>query len=125
MVVLSLLMFYVFQAICELIQANEKRGGSTLIHCVAGRSRSSTLCIAYLMWKDGCKGPKHKLYEILESVQQKRNIVQPNMAFMGQLVQWEDVLKGDKKKSFDPKLLDDKEASAIKEITELTQDLNL
>ena len=57
-----------FQSICELIQANEEKGGSTLVHCVAGRSRSSTLCIAYLLWKDGCKGPKHKLYEILGTV---------------------------------------------------------
>ena len=45
-----------FQPICELMQANEEKGGSTLVHCVAGRSRSSTLCIAYLLWKDGCQG---------------------------------------------------------------------
>ena len=47
---------FFFQPICELIHANEAKGGSTLVHCVAGRSRSSTLCIAYLLWKDGCQG---------------------------------------------------------------------
>jgi len=109
-----------FKPICELMQANEEKGGSTLVHCVAGRSRSSTLCIAYLLWKDGCQGPKHKLYEILEFVQKKRSIVQPNMAFMGQLVQWEDQLKGNIKPS---KQLSDKENNAIKDIVHLTQQI--
>ena len=65
-------------------------------------------------------GPKHKLYEILEFVQKKRSIVQPNMAFMGQLVQWEDQLKGNIKPS---KQLSDKENNAIKDIVHLTQQI--
>ena len=65
-------------------------------------------------------GPKHKLYEILEFVQKKRSIVQPNMAFMGQLVQWEDQLKGSIKPS---KQLSDKENNAIKDIVQLTQQI--
>ena len=71
---------------------------------MAGRSRSATLIIAYLLWKDGCKDSKHNLpnfskfhvYGILESVQNKRSIVQPNMAFMDQLVAWDDELKNGK-----------------------------
>ena len=44
-----------FQPICDLIAANEEENnGSTLIHCMQGRSRSASLVIAYLLWKDGC-----------------------------------------------------------------------
>ena len=44
-----------FQPICDLIEANEEENnGSTLIHCMQGRSRSASLVIAYLLWKDGC-----------------------------------------------------------------------
>ena len=85
---------------------------------MAGRSRSATLVIAYLLWKDGCKGPKHKLYEILEDVQNKRSIVQPNMAFMGQLVKWEDELK--KSRKSEQLKLSDREEIAIHEIMKVT-----
>ena len=91
-----------------------------MVHCVAGRSRSASLCIAYLLWKDGCPGPKHKLYEILDHVQKKRSIVQPNMAFMGQLVSWEQTLKGMKpSKTIKPELTD-KEKQAIDDIARVT-----
>ena len=43
------------------------------------------------------------------------------MAFMGQLVQWEDQLKGNIKPS---KQLSDKENNAIKDIVYLTQRIN-
>ena len=42
------------------------------------------------------------------------------MAFMGQLVQWEDQLKGSIKPS---KQLSDKENNAIKDIVQLTQQM--
>ena len=59
---------------------------------------------------------------ILEMVQRKRSIVQPNMAFMGHLIQWEEVLKG-KKSPFDPRNLNDKEENAIRDIVYLTQQI--
>ena len=46
--------FLILQPICDLIAANEEvNNGSTLIHCMQGRSRSASLVIAYLLWKDG------------------------------------------------------------------------
>ena len=70
-------------------------------------------------------GSKYKLYETLDEVQKIRKIVKPNMAFMGQLVKWEDSLKADggrieKKEEKDYlknfKVLNNKEISAIREI---------
>ena len=33
----------------ELVKANEMVGGKTIVHCIAGVSRSVSLCAAYLM----------------------------------------------------------------------------
>ena len=38
-----------FDEIVDMIDDNIKRNNNCLIHCVAGVSRSATLCIAYLM----------------------------------------------------------------------------
>lgn len=112
---------FLLQDICELIEANnEVANGTTLVHCVAGRSRSATLTVAYLLWKSGpSQTKKHKLYEIVDMVQKKRLIVQPNMGFMGQLVQWEEELKGNKKKK--EEILKEDEKAAIKEIQSLIE----
>lgn len=134
-----------FQPICDLIAANEEENnGSTLIHCMQGRSRSASLVIAYLLWKDGCSDAsggslsggscvyKYKLYETLDAVKKIRQIVQPNPAFMAQLVKWEDSLRtnaGGKMKNKQEKDysvanefkdLDTKVVSAIREILSIT-----
>jgi atypical dual specificity phosphatase len=103
-----------FQPICELIETND---GSTLIHCLVGRSRSASLCIAYLLSKDTSNSSKCRLFPILEDVQLKRQIVQPNQAFMGQLIRWEDEIRFNKevKKT----LTTDKEKSAINDIYDM------
>jgi len=137
-----------FQPICDLIAANEeKNNGSTLIHCMQGRSRSASLVIAYLLWKDGCSDAsggslsggscvyKYKLYETLDAVKKIRQIVQPNPAFMAQLVKWEDSLRtnaGGKMKNKQEKDyytanefkdLDTKVVSAIREILSITSQI--
>ena len=86
---------------------------------MAGRSRSATLTIAYLLWKAGTsQDSKYRLYDILSEVQTKRPIVQPNGAFLKQLVHWEDELKSAK---FAKHELNDTEKSAISEIKQITQ----
>ena len=107
-----------------MIQANEKKHGSTLIHCVYGKSRSATLCISYLLWVDYCKKQKCNFREILEYVQQKRSIVQPNDAFVDQLAQWESCLN-ENKKYFDPRFLNGEEEDAILTIIELSKKMSL
>lgn len=58
-----------------------------LVHCFAGKSRSSTMLCAYLMQKE-----KRKRDSILEEIKEKRSIIQPNPGFMSQLLEWEEEL---------------------------------
>lgn len=63
-------------------------GGRVLVHCQAGISRSATICLAYLMHTQ-----RVKLQEAFDFVKQRRKVISPNLAFMGQLLQFEtDVL---------------------------------
>jgi len=64
----------------EFIENALDDNGKVLIHCMAGRSRSATILIAYLIHTLGID-----VDNILLAVQNKRNIVQPNLAFMIQL----------------------------------------
>ena len=54
--------------------------GKVLVHCMAGRSRSATILLSYIIDTFGMN-----VNNALLSVQNKRNIVQPNPAFMKQL----------------------------------------
>ena len=67
----------------NFIKGDEK----VLVHCAAGASRSATIVIAYLMWKN-----KMKLDESLKFVQKKRSIVDPNTGFKEQLRMFEKLL---------------------------------
>ena len=59
-------------------------GGSILVHCQAGISRSATICLAYLISR------KHfRLDEAYEFVKKRRAVISPNFNFMGQLLNWE------------------------------------
>ena len=58
-----------------------------LVHCVAGVSRSATLCLAYLT-RYYCS-----LEEAWHHVKTIRPWVRPNYSFMEQLVQWEKVVR--------------------------------
>jgi len=55
-------------------------GGKVLIHCAAGRSRSASILIAYLMNTFGMN-----FFHSLRALQNKRKIVEPNPEFKKQL----------------------------------------
>jgi len=61
--------------------------GKILVHCFAGKSRSSTIVCSYLM-----KYNKMKRDAALEHIRQKRPIICPNLGFMKQLLEWEKLL---------------------------------
>ena len=72
-----------FKECIEIIENANK----IFIHCMAGVSRSATIVISYLMWKE-----KKSLEETLKKVKEKR-FVSPNFGFMEQLKIFEKLLK--------------------------------
>ena len=70
----------------NFIEGKEK----VLIHCIFGKSRSSTIVIAYLMWKE-----KRSL-DALNFVNQKRKNAIPNIGFIKQLQIFEKLLNTNK-----------------------------
>jgi len=61
--------------------------GKTLVHCSAGRSRSATIIIAYLIAKRNLS--VRDAYRLLKS---KRKIIEPNIGFIQRLLEFEDRL---------------------------------
>lgn len=55
-----------------------------LVHCQAGISRSATICLAYLI-----NARRVSLDEAFDFVKRRRQVISPNLAFMGQLLQFE------------------------------------
>lgn len=77
-----------FSTAIAFIDSVKQSGGRVLVHCQAGISRSATICLAYLM-----HARRVKLDEAFDFVKQRRQVISPNLAFMGQLLQFEtDVL---------------------------------
>lgn len=59
-----------------------------LVHCMAGVSRSASVLIAYLMWREGLTAAR-----ALREVQLRRCIANPNPGFRVQLLRWERALQ--------------------------------
>ena len=57
------------------------------VHCAAGMSRSPTVVIAYIMWKN-----KIFLNDAIKIVKNKRRLISPNENFMNQLKIFEKLL---------------------------------
>ena len=68
----------------KFIEGNE----SVLVHCIHGKSRSATIVVAYLLWKE-----KMSLDDALTFVNQKRSMAVPNIGFKKQLQLFEELLK--------------------------------
>lgn len=65
--------------------------GKVLIHCQAGVSRSATVCIAYIMFKNGMN-----LEDAFDYVRSRRGVISPNLNFMQQLKEFEKDILGAK-----------------------------
>ncbi|XP_023968847.1 dual specificity protein phosphatase 14-like isoform X1 [Chrysemys picta bellii] len=78
-----------FDSVADRIHQTGKRNGRTLVHCVAGVSRSASLCIAYLM-----KYHRLSLLDAHQWVKSRRPVVRPNVGFWRQLIDYERRLFG-------------------------------
>nr|XP_016456963.1 PREDICTED: protein-tyrosine-phosphatase MKP1-like isoform X1 [Nicotiana tabacum]XP_016456964.1 PREDICTED: protein-tyrosine-phosphatase MKP1-like isoform X1 [Nicotiana tabacum] len=59
-----------------------EQGGRVFVHCYQGVSRSTSLVIAYLMWKEGLS-----FEDAFQHVKAARGVTNPNMGFACQLLQ--------------------------------------
>ncbi|CAJ1854046.1 unnamed protein product [Sphenostylis stenocarpa] len=59
-----------------------EQGGRVLVHCCQGVSRSTTLVIAYIMWREG-----QSFEDAFQFVKTARAVTNPNMGFACQLLQ--------------------------------------
>ena len=66
------------------IEDARRCGGSVLIHCSVGMSRSASLALAYLMISQ-----KMTLYQAFVHTKTKRPVTAPNVGFMEQLIEYE------------------------------------
>jgi len=71
----------------EYIEGALNTGGKVLLHCFAGKSRSASVCIAYVMYSQ-----RISLLEAFRYVREKRNLALPNTGFMRQLKTYEGAL---------------------------------
>lgn len=66
------------------IESVRESGGRVLVHCLAGISRSATICMAYLMRARGLT-----LDEAHDYLKQRRPLISPNLNFLRQLAEFE------------------------------------
>lgn len=71
----------------KLIDSYLKDNKQVLVNCFAGVSRSTTIVIAYLMYKN-----KWSVYDAISYVRCKRVIIEPNYGFICQLYNMQDKL---------------------------------
>ena len=81
-----------FDMTYDFINDKISRGENVLVHCYAGVSRSSAIVLNYILRtfyqnEKPKANPQEVLYLVLEFVQRKRSIVNPNQGFLNQLLQ--------------------------------------
>ena len=76
---------------CFIVVSFQDHGGKILVHCVAGVSRSATLCIIYLV-----KYEKMTLRQAYYCIRAVRPIIRPNVGFWSQMVEYERKYRGDR-----------------------------
>ncbi|XP_031634632.1 dual specificity protein phosphatase 14 [Contarinia nasturtii] len=76
-----------FDQVSDLIERTRQTNGKTMVHCIAGVSRSATLVLAYLM-----KYMNISLKDAYEFVRAARPQIRPNTSFVRQLIAYEEKL---------------------------------
>lgn len=76
--------FTIFESCFSFIEKIRRSKRRVLVHCYAGVSRSTTICVAYLMRME-----RMAYKEAIDWVQKCRPVVAPNLGFLGQLLDYE------------------------------------
>lgn len=78
-----------FDEVSDMMEEIRQNGGKSLVHCVAGVSRSASLCLAYLIKYSGMN-----LKDAFKHVKSVRPQIRPNSGFFQQLRCYEEQLLG-------------------------------
>ncbi|CAI4230190.1 unnamed protein product [Auanema sp. JU1783] len=78
-----------FDQVADKIKNIKERGGKTLVHCMAGVSRSASLVMVYLV-----KHEKMSLRQAYHYVKSARPVIRPNVGFWKQMVDYERKVRG-------------------------------
>lgn len=70
-----------FYQVIDFMETAKKEGGRVYVHCVQGVSRSTTMCLCYMIFTQ-----KITLEDGLKNIRDRRQIANPNMTFMAQLI---------------------------------------
>lgn len=70
-----------FYEVIDFMSNAKKDGGRVFVHCVQGISRSTTMCLCYMIFTQ-----KTTLENGLKYIRERRQIANPNMTFMAQLI---------------------------------------
>jgi len=73
-----------FYEVLSMMETMEKEGQKLLVHCHQGVSRSCTVVIAYIMWKN-----RQTYDQAFRSLREARAIAQPNVGFICDLIDWD------------------------------------
>lgn len=73
----------IFYQTIDFIEDARMKGGRVYVHCYQGVSRSVTVCLSYIIFKE-----RQPFEEVLKKASQVRAIVQPNFGFEIQLKIW-------------------------------------
>ena len=77
-----------FKEICDYIDTALEKGGTVIVNCREGVSRSSTSVLAFLVLRRDMS-----LVDALTTVRGKRNVI-PNARFLQELIEIEEEMKG-------------------------------
>lgn len=78
-----------FQSAWKFIEEAEEENGKILVHCGEGVSRSTTIVLSFLMYRQGWN-----LLQCYQFVKKRRPQISPNNGFMKKLIQLENQLFG-------------------------------
>ena len=71
----------------DFIDQAQQEGGKVFLHCFAGKSRSPSVCMAYVM-----RTNMIRLLDAFKFVRERRKVTMPNTGFMHQLKRYEEAL---------------------------------